>query len=190
LQLWLPMRERMTWYRWAIAMAAAFGAGCATDPELRAPRSAARVVRDIDGAGAGGTMEVDLAGVDWKRTIEARKLGFVHPDRLRIEPSTFAGEPSLVPSCQLREVRVDRGSHAGRGALIGLGFGAFVVAVALVSGVRPDHTEDVPPVEFAAPFLLGIYGGLGALLGWAIPKGPIVYPVKQPAETDLDEDCR
>lgn len=168
-------------------MAAAISVSCATDPEMRRPRViSAGLIDEINEASDRRDMEVDLAAVDEKRTVGVHRLVFVGPDSVRLDLSTSAA-PSLVPRCQLREVRVDRGSHAGRGALIGLGFGSLAVASALTSREARDGQTGY---ALGIPLLLGLGAATGALLGWALPKGPIVYPIQQPDRIDPDEDCR
>jgi hypothetical protein len=170
-----------------VAMAALIAAGCSTAPEVRRPRTlTAGLVDEINAAANGRDIEVDLAGIDWKRTAVADSLTFVGPASVRVDPAPFADKPSH-PSCQLKEVRVERGSHAGRGALIGIGFMALTVLM-LAYDDRPQQ-KDQMPLALAAPIMLVMGAGGGALLGLPVPKGPIVYPIKQ-AAVDPDEDCR
>jgi hypothetical protein len=79
----------------------------------------------------------------------------------------MAGDGVLraLPAAAIRQIHVSRGQrhYAGIGALVGAGLG---LAFGLATNTDDDAGTDVVII----PLAVGLYGGLGALAGWAIRR--------------------
>jgi hypothetical protein len=167
----------------------AVGLGCSTAPQLREPRPLSRELADqINVEASGRTMEVDISGHGWRETLRTRHLELTSPDGIGLVPEQPNERWRIVSNCQVQTVRVPGGSNAGRGVLIGGAIAlSFLAAIAVQS---PAPYSDVSPAVIAAvisPVVLGMAMGTGALVGWGIPKGPVVHPISPPAPGEV---CR
>jgi hypothetical protein len=96
---------------------------------------------------------------------------------IEISPTTIAllvkGDSRQWPATDVSWV-TQRHRHAGRGALLGLAFGALYGALVAVTD-PPKSGVKVEDVLFVAAFWGGIGGGAGAAIGAAIRTERVLY---------------
>jgi len=89
-------------------------------------------------------------------------------------PCTDATDSAAIRQTQvgsLLRLEVQRGNHAGSGALIGGAIGAVLGVAAGSFGRGLCETQECLSGANAAPFTVGAVGALiGALFGWASPR--------------------
>ncbi len=83
-----------------------------------------------------------------------------------------SGQIRSVPRAEIRRVLLVRGSHAGRGALLGFGIGAGTLAILCR---RHDCDFNEPTYVIVMAMFGGIGAAAGALIGRAFPKREVIY---------------
>ena len=89
-----------------------------------------------------------------------------------------------VPRTEIWHVLINRGSHAGRGTLLGLGIGAGTgfatgLSLSLLDSDVSNHFMFVLTATIAA---LGT--GIGALIGALVPEWTVIYETPVPETTN------